>query len=228
MAFLKFFFTGAHEPGHSTGCLAPLASVHASSLAAVPMESASAVRVQALQSVPPFEVIYNEHFDLVFRNIRRLGVPEALVDDAVQEVFLVVYRRLGQFEGRSSLKTWIFSIVTRVASDHRRAIRRKSPHMRNPDSAVDVDDIADERAEGPHERMERLEGVQLLHRLLEEIDDEKRIVLVLAELESMTVPEIADTLGENPNTIYARLRAARREFEQAVTRERARDTWRLR
>jgi RNA polymerase sigma-70 factor (ECF subfamily) len=76
--------------------------------------------------------------------------------------------------------------------------------------------------------MERLEGVQLLHRLLDELDDDKRIVLVLAELESMTVPEIADTLGENLNTIYARLRAARREFEQAATRERARDTWRLR
>ena len=228
MAFLKFFFTDVFGSGHSTGCLAPLASIHASPIAAVPVDGAPAVRVQALQSVPPFEVIYNEHFDLVFRNIRRLGVPEALVDDAVQEVFLVVYRRLGQFEGRSSLKTWIFSIVTRVASDHRRSIRRKSPHLRNADSAVDADDIADERAEGPHERMERLEGVQLLHRLLDEIDDDKRIVLVLAELEAMTVPEIADTLGENLNTIYARLRAARREFEQAVTRERARDTWRLR
>ena len=228
MAFLKFFFTDAFGPGHSTGCLAPLASVHASPITAVPADGAPVARVQALQSVPPFEVIYNEHFDLVFRNIRRLGVPEALIDDAVQEVFLVVYRRLGQFEGRSSLKTWIFSIVTRVASDHRRSLRRKSPHLRNADSAVDADDIADERAEGPHERMERLEGVQLLHRLLDEIDDDKRIVLVLAELEGMTVPEIADTLGENLNTIYARLRAARREFEQAVMRERARDTWRLR
>ena len=223
-----FFFTDAHGTGHSTECLAPLASVHAASLATVPVDGTPAVRAQVLQPLPPFETIYNEHFGLVFRNIRRLGVPEALVDDAVQEVFLVVYRRLGQFEGRSSLKTWIFSIVARVASDHRRTLRRKSPHTRNPDSSVEADDIADERAEGPHERMERIEGVRLLHRLLDEIDDEKRIVLVLAELESMTVPEIADTLGENVNTIYARLRAARREFEQAVARERARDTWRLR
>jgi len=186
------------------------------------------VRAHTVPAVPPFEAIYEEHFDLVFRNIRRLGVPEALVDDAVQEVFLVVYRRLGQFEGRSSLKTWIFSIVMRVASDHRRSIRRKSPHVQNPEMAVDAEDIADERSESPHDRMERREGVELLHRLLDELDDDKRIVLVLAELEALTVPEIADTLGENVNTIYARLRAARRDFEQAVARERARDTWRLR
>lgn len=223
-----FLFTDALKSGHSGGCLAPIASVHAASMASVSSDGNAAVRAQTLQAIPSFEVIYSEHFDLVFRNIRRLGVPETLVDDAVQEVFLVVYRRLGQFEGRSSLKTWIFSIVTRVASDHRRAIRRKSPHTRGPDAAVDADDIADEKAEGPHERMERLEGVRLLHRLLDELDDDKRIVLVLAELESMTVPEIADTLGENVNTIYARLRAARRDFEQAVARERARDTWRLR
>lgn len=223
-----FFFTDLVFFGHSAGCLAPLASVHASSLPTVPVDGASAIRTQALPSVPSFEVIYDEHFDLVFRNIRRLGVPEALVDDAVQEVFLVVYRKLGQFEGRSSLKTWIFSIVTRVASDHRRSIRRKSPHTRNADASVEADDIADERSESPHERIERLECVQLLHRLLDELEDDKRIVLVLAELEAMTVPEIADTLGQNQNTIYARLRAARREFEQAVARAKARDTWRLR
>lgn len=197
-------------------------------MSTVPVDGTPVVCAQVLQPLPSFEKIYAEHFDLVFRNIRRLGVPEAQVDDAVQEVFLVVYRKLGQFEGRSSLKTWIFSIVARVASDCRRTVRRKSPHTRGPDRAVDADEIADERVEGPHERLERLEGVRLLHRLLDELEDDKRIVLVLAELESMTVPEIADTLGENVNTMYARLRAARREFEDAVARERARDTWRLR
>lgn len=178
--------------------------------------------------VPPFEAVYEEHFDLVFRNVRRLGVPDALVDDAVQEVFLVVYRRLGQFEGRSSLKTWICSIVTRVASDHRRALRRKSPHACSKAEAVDVDTVVDERAEGPHEHTVRLEGARLLHKLLDELEFDKRTVLVLAELEGMTAPEIADALGENVNTMYARLRAARRDFDQAVARERARDTWRLR
>lgn len=223
-----FFFTDVGSSGHSRVCLEPRASVQPSPKSTATADGKSVLRAQAKPSIPPFEVIYDEHFDLVFRNIRRLGVPDAAVDDAVQEVFLVVYRKLGQFEGRSSLKTWIFSIVTRVASDHRRSIRRKSPHHKNAGDIIDVDQLEDERFEGPHDRLERLEGVKLLHRLLDELDDDKRIVLVLAELESMTVPEIADSLGENQNTIYARLRTARREFEQAVMRARARDIRRLR
>jgi RNA polymerase sigma-70 factor (ECF subfamily) len=197
--------------------------------AALPDSPLSAAVIRGKpRAAPSFEAIYEEHFDLVWRNIRRLGVPEAGVDDAVQEVFLVVHRRLGAFEGRSALKTWIFAIVARVASDHRRALRRKSPHTRSADAAVDADTVADEHALDPHERAARLEGVRLLHRMLDELDDEKRTVLVLAELEGMSAPEIAEALGENVNTIYARLRAARREFEVAVARERARDAWRLR
>ncbi|MFT3776625.1 MAG: sigma-70 family RNA polymerase sigma factor [Minicystis sp.] len=179
-------------------------------------------------AVPSFEAVYEQCFDLVFRNIRRLGVPEAGVDDAVQEVFLVVHRRLAEFEGRSSLRTWVFSIVARVAKDHRRTLRRKSPHARGPDAAVDADTVPDERAADPHARTERSEGVRLLHRVLDALDDDKRAVLVMAELEQMSAPEIAEALGENVNTIYARLRAARRDFEQAAQRERARDAWRIR
>ena len=70
--------------------------------------------------------------------------------------------------------------------------------------------------------------MQRLHRLLDGLDDDKRAVFVLAELEQMSAPQIAEVLGENVNTIYARLRAARREFEQMVAREDARDEWRLR
>jgi RNA polymerase sigma-70 factor (ECF subfamily) len=143
-------------------------------------------------------------------------------------VFLVVHRRLGDFEGRSTLKTWVCAIVARVASDARRARRRKSPHTRSAEAAVDADTVADERAPDAHERTVRSEGVRLLHRLLDALDDDKRAVLVLAELEQMSVPEIADALGENVNTVYARLRTARREFEQAALRERARDERRLR
>jgi RNA polymerase sigma-70 factor (ECF subfamily) len=173
----------------------------------------------------PFEEVYDQCFDLAWRNIRRLGVPEAQVDDAVQEVFMIVHRRLPEFEGRSSLKTWVCAIVTRVASDHRRGLRRKGAHQ---SGAVDADTVADERSRDPHESAVRQEGVRRLHRLLDQLDDDKRTVLVLAELEQLSAPEIAEALGENVNTIYARLRAARREFEQSVAREQARDTWRLR
>jgi len=176
-------------------------------------------------AAPSFAEVYDECFDFVWRNIRRLGVPEAQVDDAVQEVFVVVHRRLGEFVPRASLRTWVCAIVTRVASDHRRAVRRKSP---NADPSVDADSLPDERGGDPHDSAVRAEGVRRLHRLLDELGDDKRTVFVLAELEQLSAPQIAEALGQNVNTVYARLRAARREFEELVSREQARDTWRLR
>ena len=173
-----------------------------------------------------FEDIYERYFDFVWCNVRRLGVPEASVDDAVQEVFLVVHRRLPEFEGRSSFRTWLFGIVLRVASEQRRALRRKSPHACAGNAPVDADSIADERTASPHEATARSQEVRLLYKLLAELDEEKLAVFVLAELEQMSIPEIAESLGANVNTIYARLRAARRAFEQAVAREKARNAWR--
>jgi RNA polymerase sigma-70 factor (ECF subfamily) len=173
-----------------------------------------------LEALPSFEQVYEQYFDLVFRNIRRLGVPDGMVDDGVQEVFLVVHRRLGDFEGRSSLKTWVLSIVARVAKDCRRSVRRKGP--------VETDALPDVQRIDPQASAERSEAIRVLYRLLEALDDDKRAVLVMAELEQQTAAEIASILGENVNTIQARLRAARREFEQAALREQARDEWRLR
>jgi RNA polymerase sigma-70 factor (ECF subfamily) len=172
-----------------------------------------------------FEQIYEEHFDFVWRNARRLGVPDASVDDAVQETFLVLHRRLGEFQGRCSLKTWLFRVLVRVAADHRRSVRRKSPHAFG--EAIDADLVAEE-GKDPHEQAVRLEGVRLLHHLLDQLDDERRAVFVMAELEQMSAPEIAEALGANLNTVYARLRTARQEFEAGAQRERARDGWRLR
>jgi RNA polymerase sigma-70 factor (ECF subfamily) len=155
--------------------------------------------------------------------VRRLGIPAGSVEDAVQEVFVVVHRKLGEFEGRSSLKTWLFGIVLRVVRDQRRAMRRKGM----PLGQEDPETVGDEAGGGPDERAAKAEAVRTLHALLDELDDEKREIFVLAELEQMSVPEIADALGVNLNTVYSRLRAARQQFEEAVTRHRARDRWRL-
>jgi RNA polymerase sigma-70 factor (ECF subfamily) len=109
--------------------------------------------------------------------------------------------------------------------DPRRTHRRKGSRA---DGSVDTDALPDERARDPHDNAVHEEGVRRLHRLLDQLADDKRAVFVLAELEQMSAPEIAEALGENVNTIYARLRAARREFEQMVSRDQARDAWRLR
>jgi RNA polymerase sigma-70 factor (ECF subfamily) len=169
-----------------------------------------------------FEDVYHAHFPFVWRSAKRLGVRDASLDDAVQEVFVVVHRRLADFEGRSSLKTWLFGITLRVVRDHRRSARR-----RDAGSEVDPDTLR-AAGGGPAECAENSEAVRLLHALLDELDDERREIFVMAELEQMTMPEIAEALHLNVNTAYARLRAARQEFEQALARHRARDTWRLR
>lgn len=171
--------------------------------------------------VHAFEEIYREHFPFVWRSAKRLGVPHAALDDVVQEVFVIVHRRLADFEGRSSLRTWLFGIVLRVARDHRRSVRRK-----DPGTPVDPDTVASRG--GPADDAEKAEAVRLLHALLDQLDDDRREVFVMAELEQMTMPEIADTLGINVNTAYARLRLVRQAFEQALARHRARDGWRMR
>jgi RNA polymerase sigma-70 factor (ECF subfamily) len=203
-------------------------SFDAALLFAPPERVAPPEAAATLQESLDFDDVYERHFPFVWRNLRRLGVPDAQIDDAAQDVFVVIHRKLSGFEARSSLRTWIFGILARVAADYRRSLRRKSPHSRAAGAAIEADTVADEGTQDAHDRFVRLEGVQLLHKLLDELDDDKRAVLVLAELEQMGAPEIAEALGVNLNTVYARLRAARQAFAQAVARERARDAWRLR
>jgi RNA polymerase sigma-70 factor (ECF subfamily) len=173
-----------------------------------------------------FEEVYERHFDFVWRNVRRLGVPAPDVDDAAQEVFLVVHRRLPQFEPRGSLKAWLFGIVARVASAHRRRLRR-APSNSGREEPIDPDRTPSLSPAG-EEAMAESEAVAVLHELLDGLEDDKRAVFVLAELEQMTAPEIAEALGVKLNTVYGRLRQARREFDEGAARMRARDGWRLR
>jgi RNA polymerase sigma-70 factor (ECF subfamily) len=166
---------------------------------------------------PGLPEIYAQHADFVFRNLRRLGVIESAIDDAVQDVFLVVHRRLGDFEARAQVTTWLFGIVLRVAQSYRRsAMRRRARLSDTP--ASDVEQVPVSTAESPIELLERREASTLLHRLLDELDDDKRAMLVCVELEQMTVPEAAESLGLNLNTAYGRLRAARATFNEAVAR----------
>lgn len=175
-----------------------------------------------------FAAIYDEYMPFVWRSLRRLGVQTAGLDDAVQDVFLVVHRRLPEFEERSTVKTWLFGIVLRVARSCRRTVRRKSPEAASPVDAEDAEQIVDTQGAQPDELAEKTEAMRVLHAILDELDDEKREVFVLAELEQMTAPEISEVLGVNLNSVYSRLRAARRDFDQSVARRRARDGWRYR
>lgn len=158
--------------------------------------------------------VYREHHGFVWRSLYHLGLPRAHVDDAVQDVFIVVHRRLHEFDGRTTLRNWLYGIARRVASQYRRGAERSAQRLRVvPPSDPAVPDAR----EGA-----RLEAAQLVRKFLDELDDEKREVFLLAELEGMSANEVADALALNVNTVYARLRAARLRFEKAVARHQAR------
>ncbi len=169
---------------------------------------------------PSLDAVYEEHFDFVWRTARRLGVPESAADDVVQDTFLVLHRRLAEYDGERPMRRWLVGILTRVVADHRRRYRRKDaacvPHPEESERALPSS------TPPPCADAEQAESVRLLDALLAELDEDKREVLVLAQLEEMTVPEIAELLAANVNTIYARLRTARREFDAAYARHRAR------
>jgi RNA polymerase sigma-70 factor (ECF subfamily) len=169
-------------------------------------------------AVLDFAQVYDAHVDLVWRALRRFGVSEASLEDATQDVFLVVHRRLAEFEGRSSVSTWLYGIAVGVARNHRRT-RRRRPEQ--PTEGVEDELVA--RGASPERSASDRETVRMLDSLLGELDADKREVFVLAELEELTAPEIGAALGLNVNTVYTRLRAARAAFEQALARRRARE-----
>jgi RNA polymerase sigma-70 factor, ECF subfamily len=164
--------------------------------------------------------IYDAYFDFVWRNARRLGVPEASADDVAQDVFVIVQRRMFTYDGRSSLQAWIFGILIRVVREQRRSYRRK--HSRDEPLEPELDRGACV-APGPTpvEQLEREQRVRLVDQLLNQLDEDKRTLLILSELEEWTLREIAEFYGSNINTIFSRLRAAKRDFERAYERSQA-------
>jgi RNA polymerase sigma-70 factor (ECF subfamily) len=193
--------------------------------AAAPRLTSDAAAEYAVSTSLAFRDVYAEHFPFVWRSARGLGVRDAALDDVVQEIFVVVHRRLPEFAHRSQIRTWISGIALNVVRRHRRTVFRKSPHELAKEEAPDVDTLR-AASPDPYDAAALAEDTRLLERLLDQLDDEKREVLVLAELEEMPVPEIAEALGLKLNTAYSRLRLARQEFDQALARHRARDRWR--
>lgn len=172
------------------------------------MSAAPPFTAQAAQP-PAFEALYDATFAAVWRTLARLGVPHPSLDDACQEVFLVVHRRKHEFQGRSNPRTWVVGIAIRIAADYRRSAKRRPA----PQS---LDRTLADGAQTPLETVTQREEHALVHRLLAQLPDEQREVFVLTELEQLTAPEISDALGVNLNTVYSRLRLARRAFETVL------------
>ncbi|MEO8554842.1 MAG: sigma-70 family RNA polymerase sigma factor [Kofleriaceae bacterium] len=157
-----------------------------------------------------FDEVYAQQVGFVWRVLRSLGVPPGQLEDAAQDVFVVVHRRLPEFEGRSALTTWLFAIVRKVASKHRK---------RGPASPPVVPELVGHA--DPFRDAARAEAAAQVAAILDRMDETKRLVFSLVELEHVSVAEVARMLGINANTAASRLRLARGEFAAAVKRAKA-------
>lgn len=176
------------------------------SLASTPPSTASA-------SVNGIDVraLYRAHFTFVWRLLRRLGTPPSSLDDAVQDVFLIIHRRSDELEWRSSERALLAGVVIKVAKDYRRRLQRQS-------SAASWTEATQEPADAPNpeQAATRAQAMQFAQSLIDALSDEQRTVLVMADVEGLSGPEMAEVLNVSVNTVYSRLRLAREAFNRML------------
>lgn len=162
-------------------------------------------------AAPDFRALFDQHVDFVWRVLRRHGVPDRELDDMCQEVFIVVHRKLADFEGRSTLRTWIYGIAQRVALVSRRKAHVRREVLEEPPSEL--------RSEATQEELTtQRRSLSAVERVLDEMDPERREAFVLYELEGMSVLEVAHAIGVPENTALYRLHKAREELTQRLKR----------
>lgn len=164
-----------------------------------------------------FEKTFRERYPLVCRLVRGFGVAAPLVEDAAQEVFIVLFRRRAEFHADRGIPTaLLYGVARRVSANYRRKEQRRRDGVPLPGhSLVAVGSDAEER-------LELQSRAAVVRRALESMADAKRCAFVMVEVEGMSVKEFAADFGINVNTAHARLRAARHEVQRAVTRAKKR------
>lgn len=190
----------------------------------------SILRRLAVASPPPqepaqgslsIEAVYEAHFRYVWRCLRGLGVRDQALDDAAHDVFLVVQRKLSSFDGGDArLTTWLYEIALRVARRYRTQTAKdaqRSVSLVPPEPEEESELALPVQACSPCE-LENAERLALARRALDALDADKREVFVLGCVEQRSAPEIAELTGVPLNTVYSRLRAARRAFAAEVAR----------
>lgn len=167
---------------------------------------------QGAYAPPEFQLIYLEYGPFVWRAMSYLGVPVSDVEDACQQVFLVVLRKLAEFEGNSAIKTWIYGICLRVASERRKraSASREAPSAEPPEEEVEPAQEAE---------LERQQTRKRLTSALAQLDEDQREVFVLYEIEQLTMKEVARTVACPLFTAYSRLRLARAAMKRLLTAE---------
>jgi RNA polymerase sigma-70 factor (ECF subfamily) len=169
---------------------------------------------RTIVAVADFEAVFRAELGWVCNTLRRLGVREADVEDVAHDVFVTFHRRLTDYDPARPVRAWLGGIAYRVASEHRRRA-----HVRR--------EIADDRIEpldprrAPDEALAEQQTRALVLAALAGVQEERRPVLVLHDIDGLPMPAIAESLSIPLNTAYSRLRLARADFRRAVERARA-------
>ncbi len=174
-------------------------------------------RKAASEAPPPpesidFTALYHANFSFVWRTLRGLGVEESSVADAAQEVFVIVLRKIEDYRPTASMRSWIFGIARRVAKDFRRASRRRGI------AVMLNDEIAAATSGDPHAEARRNQALRIVEDFADTLDEERRALFVLSELEEMSMIEIAEALKTNQNTLYSRLKLIKAQFERYLAK----------
>lgn len=163
-------------------------------------------------STPDLASLYEEHFPYVWRALVRLGLSPASAEDVAQDVFLVVRRRLPDYDPSFPIRAWLFGILRRVAKDHRRSAQRTQRRLELLPRA--------QAPAGPEDQVSAREAADLVRRFLDGLGEDDRALFVLCELEDLSGTEASSALGLNRNTLYSRRRKLRARFEGHVRRAR--------
>jgi RNA polymerase sigma-70 factor (ECF subfamily) len=168
---------------------------------------------EALPTAEPldFDSLYTRHFQFACRSLRLLGVEPNALEDAAQDVFAIVSRRLPAFERHASVTTWIFAIVQRVAANHRRSRRRR------PEALVPLPEASSSQGR-PDAQWEAERLAQLIQAFAAGLDESRRALLVLGLLERVPARVLADSLGIPVFTVYSRVRSVREALEAFLQR----------
>jgi RNA polymerase sigma-70 factor (ECF subfamily) len=172
--------------------------------------SAGRLPAGGAQPTVDFDEVYRAQFGYVWRTLRRLGVPESDVEDLAHDVFVVVSRRLGEYEPHRPFKPWLFGIAFRLASESRRRVQRREI----PQAAIEAPDVAP----SAFDLLEAEERRQLVLESLQALDIDQRAAVILVDIDGESPTDVATALGVPLPTVYSRLRLGRARFAATVRR----------
>jgi RNA polymerase sigma-70 factor, ECF subfamily len=168
-------------------------------------------QTDAVAASPEVAEIFAEHHGFVWRALSHLGVDRAELEDALQEVFVVVHRRLDDYREQQKVRAWLYAISVRVARDFRRkrSRRREQLTASPPDSVRDASQL---------ESFANRQALELAQRLLSALPEQQRAVFLLYEVEQLPMSEVAQALDCPLHTAYSRLKKARERVLALVAR----------